>query len=67
MIAPVSDFLGYPNPNKDGMTRVSPAIRDNHDLSPSDAQLKTLYATEPLPQKAERVRTRAWTKIKSGS
>ncbi|CAD5107179.1 polyamine ABC transporter substrate-binding protein [Zestomonas carbonaria] len=67
VIAPVSDFLGYPNPNKDSMSLVSPAIRDNHDLSPTDEQLKTLYATEPLPQKAERVRTRAWTRIKSGS
>ncbi|MCY1277035.1 Putrescine-binding periplasmic protein SpuD [compost metagenome] len=67
VIAPISDFLGYPNPNKDAMPLVSAAIRDNHDLSPTDAQLKTLYATEPLPQKAERARTRAWTKIKSGS
>lgn len=67
VIAPISDFLGYPNPNKDGMLLVSPEIRDNRDLSPSDEQLDTLFATEPLPQKAERARTRAWTKIKSGS
>lgn len=67
VIAPISDFLGYPNPNKDGMPLVSAAIRDNPHLSPSGEQLKTLFATEPLPQKAERARTRAWTKIKSGS
>src|SRR5690606_33176801 len=54
VIAPISDFLGYPNPNKDGMPLVSAAIRDNPHLSPSGEQLKTLFATEPLPQKAER-------------
>jgi putrescine transport system substrate-binding protein len=29
--------------------------------------MKTLYTLQPLPHDAERARTRAWTKIKSGT
>ena len=67
VIAPISDFLGYPNPNTDGMKLVDKAISENTDLTPTAEAQKTLYSVEPLPQKVERVRTRAWTKIKSGS
>ncbi|RJG12805.1 polyamine ABC transporter substrate-binding protein [Pseudomonas cavernicola] len=67
VIAPISDFLGYPNPNQDAMPLVGAAIRDNHDLTPTAEQQKTLYILEPLPRAAERARTRAWTKIKSGT
>ena len=67
VVAPISDFLGYPNPNKDGMALVSAAIRDDADLSPSAEAQKNLYVLKPLPQKIERVRTRAWSKIKTGN
>ena len=67
VIAPISDFLGYPNPNKDSMPLVDKAISENADLTPTPEAQKTLYSVEPLPQKIERIRTRAWTKIKSGS
>ncbi|OLU30009.1 spermidine/putrescine ABC transporter substrate-binding protein PotF [Pseudomonas sp. PA15(2017)] len=67
VIAPISDFLGYPNPNKDSMPLVDKAISENTDLTPTPEAQKTLYSVEPLPQKIERIRTRAWTKIKSGS
>jgi putrescine transport system substrate-binding protein len=67
VVAPISDFLGYPNPNKDAMPLVSAEIRDNPDLTPTSEGQKTLYVLQPLPQGAERLRTRAWTRIKSGS
>jgi len=66
VIAPVSGVLGYPNANKDGMKLVDPAISENPNLSPTGEQLKTLYAIQALPQATERVRTRAWNRIKSG-
>ena len=66
VIAPVSDFLGYPNPNKDSMALVSTEIRDNPNLTPTAEAQKNLYVLQPLPQKAERLRTRAWVKVKSG-
>jgi len=67
VIAPISDFLGYPNPNKDSMPLVDKAISANTDLTPTPEAQQTLYSVEPLPQKIERIRTRAWTRIKSGS
>jgi putrescine transport system substrate-binding protein len=67
VIAPVSDFLGYPNPNKDSMPLVSKEISENPGLTPTAEAQKTLYTVEPLPPKAERERTRAWTRIKSGT
>ncbi len=66
VVAPISDFLGYPNPNKDAMALVSAAIRDDADLAPSEEAQKNLYVLQPLPQKVERVRTRVWSKIKTG-
>jgi putrescine transport system substrate-binding protein len=67
VVAPISDFLGYPNPNQAAMPLVGPDIRDNPGLTPTAAAQKTLYVLQPLPQKVERVRTRAWTTIKSGT
>jgi putrescine transport system substrate-binding protein len=67
VIAPISDFLGYPNPNIDGMALVDKQISTNTDLVPTAAAQQSLYSIQPLPQKIERIRTRVWTKIKSGN
>jgi len=66
VIAPISDFLGYPNPNVPGMQLVGAEIAADPDLTPTPEMQKSLYVVQPLPQKIERVRTRAWTSIKSG-
>jgi len=67
VVAPISDFLGYPNPNEAAMQLVSPAIRDNPNLTPTAEAQKSLYVLQPLPRKIERIRTRIWTSIKSGT
>ncbi|MNP06788.1 Putrescine-binding periplasmic protein precursor [compost metagenome] len=67
VIAPISDFVGYPNPNKDATELVDPAIRNNPNLYPTEEAMAKLYALQPLARDAERARTRAWTKIKSGT
>jgi putrescine transport system substrate-binding protein len=48
------------------MKRVNAEIRDDQDLTPTPELQRSLYVVQPLPQKIERVRTRAWTSIKSG-
>jgi putrescine transport system substrate-binding protein len=65
VIAPISDFLGYPNANKDSLPLINKEITGNPNLTPTSEALKTLYVVQPLPQKLERVRTRVWTAIKS--
>lgn len=67
VIAPISDFVGYPNPNKDATEKVSPQIRNNPNLYPTAEAMTTLYTLKPLSKEAERARTRAWTRIKSGT
>ncbi|WP_263263670.1 polyamine ABC transporter substrate-binding protein [Pseudomonas sp. RIT-PI-S] len=67
VIAPISDFVGYPNPNKDATDKVDPAIRTNPNLYPTEQAMTTLYTLKPLDQAGERMRTRTWTRIKSGS
>ncbi|MFI8482308.1 polyamine ABC transporter substrate-binding protein [Pseudomonas sp. NPDC078700] len=67
VISSTSNFLGYPNPNKAALPMMKAEIRDNNGLTPTAEAQKTLYVLQPLPQKAERMRTRAWTKIKSGT
>ncbi|WP_222860578.1 polyamine ABC transporter substrate-binding protein [Pseudomonas massiliensis] len=67
VIAPISDFVGYPNPNKDATEKVDPAIRQNPNLYPTEAAMETLYTLKPMDQAGERLRTRTWTRIKSGS
>lgn len=65
VIAGISDFLGYPNANKDALALINKDINDNPNLTPTPEALKSLYIVKPLPQKLERVRTRTWTSIKS--
>lgn len=49
------------------MPLVGAEIRDNPGLTPTAEAQKTLYVLQPLPQKIERVRTRVWNTIKSGT
>ena len=51
---------------RDGMPLVQSEIRDNPNLTPTAEAQKTLYVLQPLPQKIERIRTRVWSKVKSG-
>ncbi|WP_394560164.1 polyamine ABC transporter substrate-binding protein [Aquipseudomonas alcaligenes] len=67
VIAPISDFVGYPNPNKDATALVAESIRNNPNLYPTAEAMQKLYTLEPLPRAAERARTRAWSKIKTGN
>lgn len=67
VIAPISDFLGYPNPNLASQPLVSREIAGNPHLTPDAEAQKKLYVLRALPQKIERIRTRMWNSIKSGN
>ncbi|TYK55375.1 polyamine ABC transporter substrate-binding protein [Pseudomonas synxantha] len=67
VIAASSNYLSYANANKDAKGLVDAKVRDNPGVYPSKAVLDTLFALEPLPLKLERVRTRVWSKVKSGT
>lgn len=67
VIAASTNYLGYPNANKDATDLVDTNIRDNPTVYPPQAVLDTLFPLEPLPLKLERVRTRVWSQVKTGS
>ncbi|EIK93376.1 extracellular solute-binding protein [Pseudomonas sp. M47T1] len=67
VIAPISNYVGYPNVNKDSMSMITQAITENPGLTPTPEARKNLYVVQPLPQKIERVRTRVWSSIKTDS
>ena len=66
VIAPVSDYVGYANPNPDATPLLDPKVRDNPGIYPSDAVIEKLYVSADLPPKIQRVITREWTRIKTG-
>ncbi|MDH2435469.1 polyamine ABC transporter substrate-binding protein [Pokkaliibacter sp. MBI-7] len=66
IIARISNAVGYPNPNVDATALVNEAIRNNPNMYVSDEVKKTLFPLKAVPDAIERVRTRAWTTIKTG-
>lgn len=66
VIARISNQVGYPNPNKDATELVDAAIRNNPVMYVTPEMRLKLFGLESLPLAAERARTRAWNKIKTG-
>ncbi|MFD2884932.1 extracellular solute-binding protein [Pseudomonas lini] len=67
VIAKTSNHTLYPNANKDAYEFVERKLRDNAWIYPDPKTVATLVPLEPLPLKLERIRTRIWTKVKSGT
>ncbi|TBU92557.1 polyamine ABC transporter substrate-binding protein [Phytopseudomonas dryadis] len=66
VIAPVSDYVGYANPNKDATVLLEPGVRDNPGIYPADEVIARMYVSADLPPNIQRIITREWTRIKSG-
>ena len=66
VIAQVSDYVGYANPNPKAGELMDQDIRQDESVYPPQAVLDKLYISAELPPKAQRLMTRSWTKIKSG-
>ncbi|MDN6857527.1 extracellular solute-binding protein [Pseudomonas sp. CAN2814] len=66
VVAPISDYVAYANPNQAADGLISKELHDNPNVyPPADVQAK-LFSVEMLPPKLERIRTRTWTQVKSG-
>ena len=66
VIAPISDYVAYPNGNSAATPLVSEEIRNNPGIYPTEEASKKLYTFTELSPKVQRAMTRSWTKIKSG-
>ncbi|WP_028238601.1 polyamine ABC transporter substrate-binding protein [Stutzerimonas azotifigens] len=67
VIAAVSDYVGYANPNPKAGELMDPEVRNDPSVYPSQEVIDRLYVSAELPPKVQRLMTRSWTKIKSGT
>lgn len=67
VVAPISDHVAYANPNQAADKLISAELRDNPNVYPPIEVQAKLFSVEMLPPKMERLRTRTWTKIKTGT
>jgi putrescine transport system substrate-binding protein len=66
-IAAISNTVGYPNPNKAATDLVDEEIRNDPEIYPPESVRAKLFFDQPVTPEFERLRTRAWTRVKSGT
>jgi putrescine transport system substrate-binding protein len=66
VIAPITNYVAYANPNDPAQALVDEAIRTDPAIYPSQEVIDNLYIGQIRPLKVQRVMTRAWTRVKSG-
>ncbi len=66
VIAAITNAVSYPNPNLAAIPFVKPQIRDDPGIYPPDAVRRLFYLPEAAPRAYERLRMRAWNRMKSG-
>jgi len=66
VIAKVSDYVGYANPNTDATALMDPKVSGNPGIYPSDEVISKAFVSADLPDNIQRLITREWNRIKSG-
>ena len=62
-----SNYTWYATANIDSIPMIDEAVTGSPAAFPTPGQVAKMYTLEPLPPKAERVRTRTWTNFKAGN
>ena len=66
-MAAASNYVYYANGNEASQEFLVEDVIGDPAIYPTSETIKTLYTTDPYPAKVQRVVTRLWTKIKSGT
>ncbi|WP_298841084.1 polyamine ABC transporter substrate-binding protein [uncultured Roseobacter sp.] len=66
-MADASNYVYYANGNLASQPMLAEDVIGDPAIYPDEATLENLYTTTPYPAKVQRVVTRLWTKIKSGT
>jgi putrescine transport system substrate-binding protein len=66
VIGPISDYIGYGNANIDSIPFVSPKLANNPAAFPPLEARSKWYTGRIYSPKEERLRSRAWSRVKSG-
>lgn len=67
VMAGISNHVHYANGNAKADALVDPALKADNKVYPPQEVMIKLYALEAMPLKVDRVRTRIWSKVKSGT
>ena len=67
VMAGISDSVRYANGNAKADSLVEPALKADPTVYPPESVMSSLYALEAMPLKIDRLRTRIWNKVKSGT
>jgi len=66
VMAAISNHVKYANGNAKADALVEPALKADPTVYPPESVMDKLYTLEAMPLKIDRVRTRIWSKVKSG-
>lgn len=66
-MAAASNYVYYANGNKASQAFLVEDVISDPAIYPTEETIQNLYSTTPYPAKVQRVVTRLWTKIKSGT
>lgn len=66
VIADISNYVAYANPNKDATALLDAEIRDDAGIYPSSEVMARLVVPREIPSRIQRLKTRTWTRIKTG-
>jgi spermidine/putrescine-binding protein len=66
VIAQITNHVQYANGNSAADNLVDPKLKADATVYPPQEAMDNLYALEAMPLKIDRVRTRIWSKVKSG-
>jgi len=67
VIARVTNEIGYPNPNAGSEGKIRPDLLDNKNLFVTPQDRQTLFMRGQQPMAIERIITRTWNTIKTGT
>lgn len=66
-MAAASNYVNYANGNKASQEFLTKDVAEDPAIYPTPESLENLFTTTPYPPKVQRVVTRLWTSIKSGT
>jgi putrescine transport system substrate-binding protein len=66
VMAGITNKVRYANAVPASRALIRPEITANTDIYPTQAQMATFFTIGPIPQTAERQRTRMWARFKAG-
>ena len=67
IIAAISNTVAYANPNRPATKLVDETLRNDPNIYPPPEVRARLFFDKPVTSQYERLRTRAWTRVKTGS